>query len=311
MRVAIIGRSELLFNTALEIEKFGFEIPLVITSKESPEYKINAFDFEIFAKKHNAEFIRTSKINSDKVKSVLNSIDKIDIAVSINYSGVISQEIIDYFDLGILNAHGGDLPRYRGNACQAWAILNGEEKIGLCIHKMIGGQLDSGDIISRDFLNIDINTRIGKVYDWMECRIPKMVVESLDLLKKNKSYFLEAQSKNPNDALRCYPRIPEDGKINWEYNREDILRLINASSEPFCGAYCEYDGKQVIIWRAEEVEDSENYCAIPGQISKISDYGFIIVVTGNGKLKITEIEIDGVRTKAINELVKSIRVRFR
>ena len=38
--------------------------------------------------------------------------------------------------------------RYRGNACQAWAILNGE-KISLCIHKMIGGELDSGDIITR------------------------------------------------------------------------------------------------------------------------------------------------------------------
>ena len=30
--------------------------------------------------------------------------------------------------VGILNAHGGDLSKYRGNACQAWAILNGEKK---------------------------------------------------------------------------------------------------------------------------------------------------------------------------------------
>ena len=38
------------------------------------------------------------------------------------------EEVIDFFELGILNAHGGDLPRYRGNACQAWAIINGEER---------------------------------------------------------------------------------------------------------------------------------------------------------------------------------------
>ncbi|GAB1465742.1 hypothetical protein MASR2M54_12420 [Aliarcobacter cryaerophilus] len=51
-----------------------------------------------------------------------------EIAVSLNYSSIISQNVIDLFPLGVLNAHGGDLPRYRGNACQAWAIINGEEK---------------------------------------------------------------------------------------------------------------------------------------------------------------------------------------
>ena len=33
-------------------------------------------------------------------------------------------------------------------------MLNGEN-IGLCIHKMIGGELDGGDIIMRDYLSID------------------------------------------------------------------------------------------------------------------------------------------------------------
>lgn len=69
--------------------------------------------------------------------------------MSLNYSSIISQKVIDLFPLGILNAHGGDLPKYRGNACQAWAILNGETKIGLCIHSMIGGEVDNGNIIDR------------------------------------------------------------------------------------------------------------------------------------------------------------------
>ena len=36
-------------------------------------------------------------------------------------------------------------------------------KIGLiCIHKMIGGELDSGDIISRDYLNINNNKKLQR-----------------------------------------------------------------------------------------------------------------------------------------------------
>ena len=47
--------------------------------------------------------------------------------------------------------------------------LSMEKKIGLCIHKMIGGELDSGDIISkRNYIKINSNTRIGLVYEEME-----------------------------------------------------------------------------------------------------------------------------------------------
>ena len=52
--------------------------------------------------------------------------------------------------LSILNAHGGTLPRYQSNACQAWAILNSEERAGLYIHKMMSAELDCGDIVARD-----------------------------------------------------------------------------------------------------------------------------------------------------------------
>ena len=300
-----------MYRTALELIECGYEISLIITSKESPEYNITAFDFEALASKINAVFLNTAKINSENVHKTIKSIGEIDIAVSINYSGVISQNIIDYFKLGILNAHGGDLPRYRGNACQAWALINKESRIGLCVHKMIGGELDSGDIINRDYFEIDINTRIGEIYEWMSETIPKLVIGSLKKLELNENYILERQSLNIGESLRCYPRIPEDGKIFWDRNSEDILRLINASSEPFGGAYCDYNGSKLIVWRAEIYNDDEVYLAVPGQISSINDDGSLILITGNGKLKITEVEINGVRTMNINELVKSIRVRFR
>ena len=73
-------------------------------------------------------------------------------AISVNHLSIIDEDIINLFKYGILNAHGGDLPRYR-NACLR-PIINGEKKIGLCVHKMIGGELDNGDIISRDYFEL-------------------------------------------------------------------------------------------------------------------------------------------------------------
>ena len=310
MKVAIIGRTSILYNCAKILLDNHFEIPLIITSKEAPEYTINSNDFKKLAEDIGAKFIYTPKINEEEIITNILSLGEIDLAVSINYSGVISQKVINLFRFGVLNAHGGDLPKYRGNACQAWALINGEKKIGLCIHKMIGGELDSGPIISREYFNVDINTRIGQVYDWIESETPKLVLQSVNEIKKNKDFVLEYQSLNPSDSLRCYPRNPSDGKIDWGKSNEDILRLINASSEPFSGAFTSLNEQQVIIWRAEIYENDENYLAVSGQISTINKTdGSIIVICGLSKLRITEIEIDGQRGLP-ETMISSIRKRL-
>lgn len=310
MKVAIIGRTSILYNCAKILLDNHFEIPLIITSKEAPEYTINSNDFKKLAEDIGAKFIYTPKINEEEIITNILSLGEIDLAVSINYSGVISQKVINLFRFGVLNAHGGDLPKYRGNACQAWALINGEKKIGLCIHKMIGGELDSGPIISREYFNVDINTRIGQVYDWIESETPKLVLQSVNEIKKNNDFVLEYQSLNPSDSLRCYPRNPSDGKIDWGKSNEDILRLINASSEPFSGAFTSLNEQQVIIWRAEIYENDENYLAVSGQISTINKTdGSIIVICGLSKLRITEIEIDGQRGLPAT-MISSIRKRL-
>ncbi|MFW5607387.1 MAG: methionyl-tRNA formyltransferase [Campylobacter hyointestinalis] len=306
MKIAIIGRTEILYETVELFLKNGYEIPLIITSKEAPEYNKKSRDFENLANKIGAKYIYTNKL--DDHKEELKEVN-CDIAVSLNYSSIISQDVIDLFPLGVLNAHGGDLPRYRGNACQAWAILNGEDKIGLCIHSMIGGEVDSGNIIDREYLDIDINTKITKCWDWMSQRIPDMFLNSVKKLQKDSSYVLEIQSKDAKDALRCYPRIPEDGKIDWSKSNIEILRLINASNKPYGGAYCFYEDKKLIIWDAELFEDDEIYLSEVGQISNIEKDESIVVISGNGKLKIKEIEYDGSIMKP-SKKIKSIRKRL-
>ena len=305
MKVAVIGRSEILFDSALMLLNFGHEITCFFTATEAPEYTCTAKDFRELAESLDIPFAEGPNIADHFVFLKSNPAD---IAVSINYTGVIPNFILDLYPLGILNAHGGDLPRYRGNACQAWAILNGENEIGLCIHKMIGGELDSGDIIARDFFPIDINTKITQVWQWMNDRTPFLMREAIEKLEGNSDYVLSRQSKTPKDLLRCYPRKPEDGRINWTNSEIFIKRLINASNKPYTGAFCEYEGKKLIVWDAELVSDDEIFCAVPGQITKIGE-GFIEVACRNGKLRLLEIEIDAV-IMSPDKIIKSIRKRL-
>ncbi|MEI8109572.1 MAG: formyltransferase family protein [Chitinophagia bacterium] len=310
MRIGVIGRSEFVYDTMKKLLELGHEIAFIVTAKAAPEYTVTRDDFQAFAEKNNIPFLYDPRVKAQKIIDITSGINA-EICISVNYSGVIEQEVVSLFPLGILNAHGGDLPKYRGNACQAWAIINGEERIGLCIHQMIGGELDSGPIIERDFFPLDINTRIKQVYEWIEFRIPDMMISAIMNLSRNSRYALEIQSTDPQYALRCYPRIPDDGRIEWDKSNIEIIRLINASSEPYSGAFTYNGGVKIIIWRANLIEHKEKYLAVPGQIASIDkSTGNVLVITGDGIIAITEIEVEGWRGNA-SIYFKSIRNRLK
>lgn len=305
MRIAIIGRTEILYDTAVLLREAGHAITCILTAKEAPEYTRTALDFQALAQAWNVPFAQGARI-LEHLEFLRAS--RSDIAVSINYPGIIPREVIDVFPAGILNAHAGDLPRYRGNACLAWAILNGEDRIGLCIHKMIGGELDSGDIIARDYLAIDHTTKVTAAWNWMLRRTPALMAGAVARLATDPGYVLERQSTNLADALRCYPRRPEDGRIDWRKPALDVLRLINACNRPYAGAFCRFEDKNLIVWDAALVEDGEIFLAVPGQVTKIGA-GYLEVACQPGKLRLLEIEVDGEVTSP-DRFVRSLRSRL-
>jgi methionyl-tRNA formyltransferase len=305
MKIAIIGRTEILYETACRLHAAGHEIVCILTAKAAPEYTRGAGDFKRLAEEWSTPFANSAKI-IDCMEFLAAS--GADIAVSINYSGLIPKVITDLFPMGILNAHGGDLPRYRGNACQAWAIINGENKIGLCIHRMIGDELDSGDIIARTHLPISINTTIGQVMTWIGHETPELFMNALEQLRRDPGFVLERQPRDPGLSLRCYPRRPEDGRIDWRCSPVEIVRLVNASGKPYAGAFCDYRGEKLIIWEAEMVTNDEVFCAAPGQVTKV-DEGFLEVACCEGKIRILKVGFNGKVLKP-NELIKSIRTRL-
>lgn len=309
MKIAIIGRSEVLYESAKALIEADHDVVLIVTAKEAPEYTKSLMDFRELANSLKVEFVHApNMLTTTIVVDALNRAAPLDIGVSYNYTGMIPQNVIDLFPMGILNAHGGDLPRYRGNACQAWAILNGEEKIGLCIHRMIGDELDSGDILARTYLPIDINSTIGQAMNWIGRVTPSLFVDTLEQLRRDPSFVLERQSKDPTLALRCYPRRPDDGRIDWRKPAVEVLRLINASGKPYSGAFCDFEGQNLIVWRADLVEDDEVFCAVPGQVTALGE-GFVDVACGMGKIRIREAEMDG-RSESPRTWIQSIRKRL-
>jgi UDP-4-amino-4-deoxy-L-arabinose formyltransferase/UDP-glucuronic acid dehydrogenase (UDP-4-keto-hexauronic acid decarboxylating) len=307
VRIALIGRSELLYRTGLVFLDAGHEVSLIVTAKEAPEYEKTADDFARLDADLGAEFIRSATIRSETGR--IKDMPAIDIGLSVNYPNIIPAQTIECFRLGILNAHAGDLPRFRGNATLAWAILAGETRAGLCIHRMVGGELDAGDIIAREYHPIDLQTKVGDLVEWVRERTPDLFLEAARRLEADPAYVLARQSQDPKDALRCFPRRPEDGRIAWTQSAADILRLINASNTPYAGAFCMLNGELLIIRSAFLEHRHGDFLAVPGQITEIRE-GTVCVATGDRKMiRITEVERDG-SLYAPSQFITSIRTRL-
>ena len=161
MKVALIGRTEYLYTTAETLIENNHEIKALVTAKAAPEYKRKEEDFKTLAARLHIPFFKSSTLDNPEIKSALKGLD---IGISVNWVNVVQENHLKLFQRGILNAHLGDLPRYRGNACPNWAIIQGEKEVVLSIHFMEGGVLDSGRVIVQDRYPIADNTYIGDIY---------------------------------------------------------------------------------------------------------------------------------------------------
>lgn len=288
MRICIIGRTSWLLSTARHLDAEGFQIPLVVTAAGDSSYGVGIEDFRAQARGLGAKFFVWPDVSTQDIAVEARNLE-CDMAVSINWPVLMPPSLLASFRQGVLNAHAGDLPKYRGNACPNWAILRGEKRVALTIHQMDEG-LDSGPIVLKEFLEITSATYIGDIYQWLSDVIPQSFTQAVNLIR-DKAFTPFPQPADPSLALRAFPRRPSDGLVDWSRSVEEVARLVRASSHPFDGAFSFLEGgPRVSIWRAVPIASETAFLAIPGQVC-LQLEGDPVIACGDGLLRLTDISI--------------------
>lgn len=304
MRIGFLGRTSMLYNAVKKCINSGHTITFIGTCKASPEYEIKENDFRILANDNGILFFCDSDLRHNVD---LMSRSNTDVVLSMNWLSIIGEDIINLFPHGILNAHPGKLPRYRGNACPNWAIINGEKEFSITIHFMKAEELDAGDIILQQNYPINNDTSIEDVYTVLNKAIPELFLKALEnICDKRFKPFIQDESK----AIRCYPRIPSDSFIDWKCTCEEISRLIRASTKPFSGAYTYYENTKIYIHSCLIERKENEYYAYPGQVAyRDKDTGIVKIICGDGFVCISDVYIDSLKYRAA-DILKSTRIRL-
>ena len=219
---------------------------------------------------------------NDRALRFINAYE-IDIILSVNYLFLIERLLFSKAKLAV-NVHGSLLPKYRGRTPHVWAIINNESKTGVTAH-LIDDGCDTGDILKQKEVIIDDSDTGADILEkFNELYVP-LVDEILSDFERGRIKPLPQNNKN---ATFFGKRTPDDGRINWGWQKERIRNWVRAQAYPYPGAFTFYEGldEKVII---DEVVFSDRGFNEADRNGLIVSLNPICVKTPNGVLELRNI----------------------
>jgi methionyl-tRNA formyltransferase len=156
-----------------------------------------------------------------------------DLLVVAAYGQILSKDVLSVPTRGTINVHASLLPKYRGAAPVAYAILGGEAQTGVTIIKVTPG-LDSGDMILQESLDIAADDTTGSLEAKLAQLGAKLAVEAVK--KYAAGGPIEGRKQDPALVTKA-PKIKKEfGLIDWTKPADYIKRFVRAM-QPWPTAY--------------------------------------------------------------------------
>lgn len=210
---------------------------------------------------------------------------KIDILLSVNYLFLIEKDLISLPKKYAINIHGSLLPKYRGRTPHVWAIINNEKFAGITAH-LIDEGCDSGNIIEQIRVPIKQNDTGNDILIKYQKLYPKLINRILKKAARGKLKTF------PQDDLKatCFgKRIPEDGQVDWNWQKERIYNWVRALAHPYPGAFT-YHNKIKFIFHKLSFSDLGFSYDQPNGLVLQAKSDRLFVKTSNGVIVLEKLE---------------------
>jgi methionyl-tRNA formyltransferase len=183
--------------------------------------------------------------------------------------------------------HGSLLPRYRGRAPINWAVLHGEPRIGMTLHRMVKSA-DAGAVVDQEGVDIGPKDTAEQAFRKVLPCARKVLSRQIDALLTGTA---KETAQDESQATYFGGRKPEDGRINWQQPAVAIFNLIRAVTDPYPGAFTDVGDARLMVWWAET--DSVAVQGRKGQPGEVLMTSPLVVATVDGALELTRTEWKG------------------
>ena len=300
-RIVFMGSPEFAVPTLAMLTQ-NYTVVGVLTQPDKPAgrgQRLTAQPVKQWAEQHGLVVLQPRTLRDAAAQAQLAGL-KPDLIVVAAFGLLLPKPVLDLPPRGCVNVHASLLPKYRGAAPISAAILDGESETGVTLMQMDEGT-DTGLILLQAGLPIRPDDTTGTLTTRLAALGAQMLSETLPR-------WLAGQiTPQPQDHSRATlaPKLEKvNGRLDWSRPAIELDRRVRAFS-PWPGTFTKWNDKLLRILTVQVTgrppEKAQGQGA-PGLVVK--DAKDIGVVTGDGILRLVEVQLEGKRAMSASDFAR-------
>jgi methionyl-tRNA formyltransferase len=220
-----------------------------------------------------------------------------DVGVVVAFGQILPKPVLDAPRRGSINVHASILPRYRGAAPIAWAIMRGETETGITTFQMDPG-MDTGDVLLTARTPIGVDETAGELSERLSHLGAGVLIETLARL--------DTLTPTPqrHDEATVAPRLKKtDGFLDWSRSATDLVNVVRGCN-PWPGATTRTPrGTLLGVWQARALEGMS---ASPGAL--VGAGRDLAIACGTGLVLPVTVQAENRRRQSWDEFLRGARL---
>ena len=222
-----------------------------------------------------------------------------DLVVVVAYGLILPKEILEMPPLGCVNVHASLLPRHRGAAPIAWAILKEDIRTGITTMLMDEG-LDTGPILLRRVLDLKPHDTTPLVTEKLASIGAEVLVETLGVLGSGNI----TSEPQPEEGVTLAPSFKkEDGELDWNQPASTIDARVRAL-QPWPGTFTFRGDERLLLWRVEAFSERGSQNAPPGAVLMVGETVIRVACSAGHAVDVLELQRSGGRRQTAAEFLR-------
>src|SRR5215468_5585451 len=299
LRVIFYGTPDFALPT-LEVVLERHDVVLVVTQPDRPAgrgQRISASPVKRRAEAAGISVLQPARLRDPEWPARLGAVGA-DVAVVVAFGQILPRAVLEAPARGSINVHASLLPRYRGAAPIAWAIIRGERETGITTFQMDAG-MDTGAVLLTEATPIGPDETAGELTTRLAAIGARVIIRTLD--------ELDAITPVPQDAgaATLAPRLRRaDGHLRLAEPARALADRVRGCN-PWPGAALMTPAGRLSLWRATAVPHAAG--ARPGTLVTTGP-GALAIATGEGLLLPILVQPDNRKAMAWEEFLRGARL---